>query len=618
LTPAPRFSILTPVYRPPPKTLKAMLASVQAQTLADWEHILVDDHSGDRSIESILDDATGADSRVRVHKRKDQGGIVAATNDALVHARGEFVAFLDHDDEIAPEALERMAAAIAEHPDVDYLYSDQDKIDEWGMHFDPFVKPGWSPDRLCSQMYVTHFRVVRRSIAEEIGGLRPGFEGSQDWDLALRVVERSQRVQHVPGLYYHWRMLPGSASGDIEAKPWAYEASHRAVVDHVERVGIQATVEAIDEYPGHFWMRPRLNDRPPVSVVIPTAGQSREEAGVSGPLVINCIRSILERSTYENLELVVVMDANAPGHVRAELEEVAGDRLRLVDYEGPFNFSAKVNLGVRESSGEQILLLNDDVEVLPRGWRPPEDEMLGILPDWEGMETDGGRIWIESMLVYSMLPGMGAVGTKLYLPDGRLQHGGVICRRGLAGHPYYRWPGGTPGYGGNLLVASNFLAVTAACLMTPRSAFEAVGGFDEELPLNYNDVDFCLKLREHGLRSVLLPHVEMLHYESLSRGDEPPATAEIEALQARWNGILYDDPFYGHAFVSDDFELPVLGRRGGWQEKADLLSYWDKVRRNFRAGGFRQVAERSYRRLRYFVRRVIHRLRRSVRRQVDE
>ncbi len=280
-----------------------------------------------------------------------------------------------------------------------------------------------------------------------------------------------------------------------------------------------------------------------------------------------------------------------------------------MEFAGPFNFSAKVNLGVAESDGEQILLLNDDVEVLPEGWRPPYDEMQGDLPTWPGMQRDGRRIWIEAMLVYALQQGVGAVGVKLYLPDGRLQHGGVICRNGNAGHPYYLWQGGTPGYAGNLLVACNYLAVTAACLMTPRSAFEAVGGFDEDRPVNYNDVDYCLKLHAAGLRSVFLPHVELLHYESTSRGDEPPAMAEIEALRERWGELLYNDPYYGTTFNNDDFGVPVLGRKGEYRDKEELLSYFDRTRRTFRSGGLRLVSQRLGMQMRHHARRVKRRLR---------
>jgi O-antigen biosynthesis protein len=317
--------------------------------------------------------------------------------------------------------------------------------------------------------------------------------------------------------------------------------------------------------------------------------------------VVECVRNIVEHTSYDNYELVVVIDAETPDEVGQQLRGLAGDRVRLVAFEQPFNFSAKVNLGVRNSAGEQVLLLNDDVELLPKGWRPARGHDPRGLPDWDTIDANGRRIWIESMLVYAIQPGVGAVGSKLYLPDGRLQHGGIICREGRPAHPYYLGPGDTPGYGGNLLVACNFIAVTAACMMTPRAAFDAVGGFDEELPLNYNDVDYCLKLGREGLRSVLLPQVELLHFESLSRGEEPPATAEVESLQRRWGELLDDDPYYGRAFIDDDFTLPALSRHGEFRAHHDPFSYADRIRRAYQAGGLRLVAERTYGRLRRWL-----------------
>lgn len=574
-----------------------MLASVSRQTFGDWEHRLVDDNSADPRVRATLDQAAARDPRIRVSYRDQQGGIGAATNDALREARGEYVAFLDHDDELHPRALEAVSAAIAARPDADYLYSDEDKIDERGKHFDPFVKPGWSPERLSSQMFLTHFRVIRRSLCDELGGLRQDLDGSQDWDLALRVTERSRAVVHVPEVLYDWRALPGSAATTVEAKPWAYEAAKRAVSEHVERRAIQAQVETIPGYPGHFWLRPALAERPLVSIVIPTTGRPRE--GDDEPLALGCVRELLEGTGYEDYELVVVIDGDAPSSVGDRLLELAGDRLRLVRFEGPFNFSAKVNLGVRESTGEQVLLLNDDVRLLPDGWRPAPDRGRRGLPDWEA-EGAGKRCWLESMLAYAIQPEVGAVGAKLYLPDGRIQHCGIVCREGRPAHPYYLAAGDTPGYAGNLVVACNYLAVTAACLMTPRAAFDEVGGFDEEMSLNYNDVDYCLKLHREGLRSVLLPQVELLHFESISRGgrEEPPATAEVEALQRRWGELLYDDPYYGKLFINDDFALPTYSRHGEFRSRNDPFSYLDRLRRAYTAGGLRLVAEQVYARLR--------------------
>jgi O-antigen biosynthesis protein len=599
----PRFSLITPVYRPPRKALRAMLDSVRAQGFGDWEHIVVDDCSEDPKLRSILEQAAADEPRLRVAYRDQNGGIVAATNDALKMATGEYVAFLDNDDELAPTALAAMAAAIDADPGVDCLYSDQDLINKRGRHYDPFVKPAWSPERLAAQMYIAHFRVLRRALVEELGGLRPGFDGAQDWDLALRLAERTDRVVHVPGLLYHWRALKTSAAGAPEAKPWAHEASRRAVAEHVELRRIQATVEPIPNFPGHYWLRPALTERPLVSIVIPTAGSPREQGGV--PLVLECVRSVVERSTYEEYELVVVIDAAASDEVRERLREIGGERLQLIEYDAPFNFSAKVNLGVQRSRGEQILLLNDDVEVLPPGWRPARNGNAGGLPEWDTLSEDGRRIWIESMLAYAIQNGVGAVGAKLYLPDGRLQHGGVIAKGGLIGHPYYLKPGDEPGYMGCLMMAGNFLAVTAACLMTSRRAFEAVGGFDTELPLNYNDVDYCLKLRAAGLRSVMVPHAELLHHESVSRGPEPPLTSEIEAMQERWGELLHNDPYYGPEFLDSNYTLPMLTRGGVLRERGGIFPYVGRARMLYREGGLGFLAGRTFRKLGRHIRRPL-------------
>lgn len=602
---SPRFSILTPVHRPPIRGLEEMLASVRGQTDGDWEHLLIDDASADAEVSDVLERAA-SDSRVRVRSRDRQGGIVAATNEALEMASGEYVAFLDHDDALDPRALERVGDRIDAVPDADYLYSDEDKIDRRGKHFDPFVKPAWSPDRLRTQMFVTHFRVIRRSLVEELGGLREGFDGSQDWDLALRVAERGGNFVRVPGILYHWRATPGSAAVLPDAKPWAHEASERAIAEHLERIGIVAAVETVPGYPGRYWLRPALRQRPKVSIVIPTAGRRGEEGT---PLVENCVRSVVERTSYEDYELVVVVDADTPDAVGKELTRIAGERLKLVAFEGPFNFSAKVNLGVAESGGEQLLLLNDDIEVPPAGWRPLPDDRYGPLADWGAAGPDGRRSWIESMLVYATQPGVGAVGAKLFLPNGRLQHAGVVGWRGIAAHPYYLWKGAAPGYQFNLLAACNFLAVTAACLMTPRAAFESAGGFDEGFSVNYNDVDYCLKLHQAGHRSVVLPEVELLHFESVSRGATGPSPEELRTLEERWGELLESDPYYDPLFMDPNFSLPPLSRRGGFRRRREPLAYVDRARRTLEQGGPGLLAQRLLPKLRLLPRRVADKLR---------
>jgi GT2 family glycosyltransferase len=513
----PFFSIVTPMFNTPPDVLAAMLASVRAQSFDDWELCLVDDCSSEPHVGEMLEQAQREDARIKVGRRAENGGIVAASNDALAIAEGEFVALLDHDDELHPNALERVAAALTASPEADYAYSDEDKIDRAGHPSGPFFKPGWSPERMRTQMYTCHLSVMRRSLVAEVGGFDPEFEGSQDWDLVLKVTERAREVVHIPEVLYHWRTLETStAGGGEEAKPWAFEAGTRAVQAHCERIGLPAEVERDLEVPGVYHLRPRLQREPLVSIVIPTAGGSREVRFQQVVLIEHCVRSIVETSTYENYEIVCVTDAGTDPALLDRLRELAGDRLRLVPFEEPFNFSAKINRGVVHSQGERLLLLNDDMEV--------------VAPDW-----------IERMVMYLELEQLGAVGARLLFEDGRPQHVGILFENG--GYPGHIYRGFSPdfhGYSNNVLVAQNYLAVTAACLMTTREAFDEVGGFSTLLPNNYNDMDFCLKLRTTGRRVVYDPDTVLYHFESSSR-DSEVQDWEKQLLLERWLPLTIHD-----------------------------------------------------------------------------
>lgn len=515
---APRFSILTPVFDTPADVLAAMLKSVRKQRFGDWELCLVDDRSSEPHVREMLAQAQASDPRIRVLERAENGGIVAASNDALALAEGEFVALLDHDDTLHPDALAHVHEALAASPEADYVYTDEDKIDRAGRHQAPFFKPDWAPERMRTQMYTCHLSVLRRSLVEQVGGFDPEFEGSQDWDLILKVTERARKVLHVPRVLYHWRTLETStAGGGEEAKPWAFEAGTRAIQAHCERIGLPARAERDEQWPGVYHLQPELQRQPPVSIVIPTAGQSREVRYEDVVLVSHCVRSILSASTYENYEIVVVYDSDTDGATLTELRELGGERLRLVEFAEPFNFSAKINRGAVHSEGEQLLLLNDDMEV--------------ITPDW-----------IERMVMYAEMPGVGAVGGRLILEDGRLQHAGILFENGgYPGHIYHGFAREFNGYSNNVLVAQNYLAVTAACLMTPRSAFEEVGGFSTTFPLNYNDMDYCLKLQSSGRRAVYDPDTVLHHFESSSRSTEVEDW-EKEQLIARWLPLTIVDP----------------------------------------------------------------------------
>ena len=535
----PRFSIITPVYETPADVLRKMLLSVLGQSCGDWELCLVNDASKEPHVREILDRAAARDPRVRVEHSERNAGIVGASNRALAMAQGEFVALLDHDDALHPDALAHVAAALDADPEADYLYTDEDKVDRRGLHSGFFFKPDWSPERMRTQMYTCHFSVFRRALVEEVGGFDPDFEGSQDWDLVLRVTERARRVVHVPRILYHWRTLETSAAGGgEEAKPYAFEAGRRAVQAHCDRIGLPAEVERDPDDPGVLHLRPRLREQPLVSIVIPTAGGSREVRFEEVVLVENCVRSIVERSTYENYEIVCVHGEATRPEVLARLGEIAGERLRLVPYQGKFNFSKKINLGAANSRGELLLLLNDDIEV----------------------RTDD---WIERMAMYAGLDGVGVVGGRLLWGDGRLQHVGIGFDGGLPGHPYRGFHETYRGYANAVVIARNCLGVTAACLMTPKEVFEEVGGMTMELPVNFNDVDYCLKAHVHGQRIVYDPDLVMYHFESSSRDPEVKEW-EKEKLVERWSAVAVADPYSNPNLA---YGLPRLPSYVSWARR---------------------------------------------------
>lgn len=511
----PRFSILTLVREAPLDALRRTLESIEAQAFDDWELLLVDDASAEPRVVELLERAAADDRRVRHCRHDGEAGVVAAANQALGVARGEFIAMVEPGDELHPAALAEVQGALLAAPTADYLYTDEDTVDAQGRRSADFFKPDWSPDRMRSQMYTGHLGVLRRVAVERAGGFDPGCEGAHQWDLALKVTERARVVPHVPRALYRRHASVGDRDG--RAGSLASAAGVRAVQAHCNRIGLPARVEPDPSNPGICCLQPELADRPSVSIVIPTRGQAREIRHRREVLVCNCVRSIVERSTYENFDIVVVGDADTPPEVVDRLTEIAGGRLRTVEYDRPFNFSAKINLGASRSEGKRLLLLNDDVEV--------------VTPDW-----------IERMVMYSSLPEVGAVGGKLLWEDGRLQHVGIRFERGLPGHPYRGFPADSPGYANCIGVARDCLAVTGACMMARREAFDQVGGFDTAFPLNYNDVDFCLQQRAAGRRVVYDPDLVLHHFESSSRSDRVEAW-EKRRLKERWLAMTAVDPY---------------------------------------------------------------------------
>jgi GT2 family glycosyltransferase len=438
-------------------------------------------------------------------------------------ATGEFVALLDHDDVLHPDALKLVGDAIDADPTADYIYTDEDKIDLAGRRSSPFFKPDWAPERLRTQMYTCHLSVFRRHLVDAVGGFSAEYEGSQDWELALKVTERARSVVHVPEVLYHWRTAAASTAREGEgAKPYAYDAGCRALEAHCRRTGFAATVTHDAHLSGVYHLHPALPDQPPVSIVIPTGGSKREVRGEPVVMVAHCVRSVVTTSTYTNFEIVCVVDRRTDDAVLAKLREVAGDRLTLVPFDRAFSFSEKINLGVLASSGEHVVMLNDDIEV--------------VTPDW-----------LERLVMYSREDAIGVVGAKLLFGDGRLQHVGVGISRGSPGHLYHGFGADWDGFSNEVRVANNYLAVTGACLMTRRTVFDEVGGLSPLFPLSYNDVDYCLKVRSRGRRVVYDPDTVLYHFESSSRSPDV-SDWELELLRDRWSVETWADPYSNRNF----------------------------------------------------------------------
>ena len=525
----PLISILTPVYNTPAEYLRLTIESVRRQLYPNWELCLADDASTEPYVRPMLEEYAKLDSRIRVTFRQQNGNISAASNTALEMANGEYVALLDHDDELAEHALLRMAQAIVADRDLDFLYSDEDKLELDGTRVDPFFKPDWSPEYFLSCMYTCHLGVYRTSLVREVGGFRSEFDSAQDYDMALRVVARKPRIHHVADVLYHWRKLPTSTATSHTAKPKAHEIARRAVQNYLELAGTPGQALA-GPVIGFHRVRYKIQGRPLVSIVIPTAGRDAIIRGRKTSYLAMCLESIKSKTTYKNYEVVVVdNDDLSEEHLRL-LEE---HEVRRIPFTDTFNLASKMNLGGAKAAGDYLLFLNDDIEV--------------ISPDW-----------IESMLEYAQQPDIGGVGARLYFPDGRLQHVGVTILNGNPGHPFYGTSGENIGYFCGNIVARNYAAVTGACFLTRAEVFQEVGGFSEAFPLNYNDVDLCLRIGEQGYRIVYVPYARLYHHESASK--EGVYESELLAFQERWCPAWRQDPYYSpHLSTSHgDFRIAAL------------------------------------------------------------
>jgi glycosyltransferase involved in cell wall biosynthesis len=526
----PKFSVIMPVYNVEAKWLETAIESVRNQIYLNWELCIADDASSKPHIRSILTRYSQLDPRIKVVFRTENGNISVASNSALELATGDYIAFLDHDDELAIDALFENAKLINQHPEADFIYSDEDKIDTKGKRLDPFFKPDWSPEYFHACMYTCHLGVYRTTLIREIGGFRNDYNGSQDYDLGLRIVEKTKNIYHIPKILYHWRIIPASAASGEKAKPWAYIAACKALEGMLERSPYPGRVEETSRT-GFYRVRRDIIGQPLVSIIIPSAGKIIDTPNGSLCLLENCISSIKRLSTYHNFEIIVVDGYDIP---QSTIEKIASDNVQLVRCAEPFNFSMRINRGAAKAKGEFLLLLNDDTQI--------------ITPDW-----------LESMIELAQQKEIGAVGAKLLSPDGKIQHVGVVILNGSPCHVFYGFDSEHPGYYCSNIVNRNCLAVTAACLMMRQDVFQNLEGLDEGFPLNNNDVDLCLKAHQAGYRNVITPYAQLIHYESASRqaGLRP---GEWKKLNNKWDDyfkILKKDPYYNinFSFNSPNFEI---------------------------------------------------------------
>jgi GT2 family glycosyltransferase/2-polyprenyl-3-methyl-5-hydroxy-6-metoxy-1,4-benzoquinol methylase len=519
LTDPPVFSILVPVFNTPEPYLRSAIESVRRQLYPHWQLCVADDCSTEEHVGAVLAEYAAIDDRISVVRREDNGHISAASNSALGLATGSWVVLLDHDDELAEHALAVTALAIADHPEVSFLYSDEDKLDAMGRRFSPFFKPDFDPTMLLGENYPCHLFVARREIVEELGGFRVGFEGSQDWDLVLRVTERldTGAIHHIPHILYHWRAHSASTATSGSAKPYAAQAGLRAVEEHLIRTGQRGSV-TWSPATGRNRVRWHAgDDRPLVSIIIPTR---------DGASLIRCVNSVRRQTEYDNYEFLVV-DNGSRTAPTLDFFRAHEDWMTVIRDERPFNYSALHNSAVQHARGDLLLLLNDDVEVM-------------------------GGDWLEEMVTQVMRPRVGIVGAKLDYPNGSIQHAGVTLGvHGVAGHLHRGADRFDLGYFGDLALTRQVSAVTGACMLVRRNVYEELGGLDaQELAIAFNDIDFCLKAREAGWNVIWTPFAELIHHESISRGRDdvgPRADEfrrEVACMQSRWAHVLRHDPAY--------------------------------------------------------------------------
>lgn len=515
----PKISIIIPMYNTPVKFFGELVDSLINQTYTNWELCLAD---GSNKENPELKDIYSKDSRIKYKFIGENKGISGNTNEALALATGDFIGLLDHDDILPIFSLYEVVKCINEHPEVEFIYTDEDKFEEvGGKRYDPYFKSDFGPDTLRANNYICHFSVFRKDLMEKLGGFRSEFDGAQDYDILLRMSEIAKHIYHIPKILYHWRVHElSTAKAGAHAKPYAYEAGKKAVQAHIDRLGLKGTVEAGNTL-GTYKVNYEVIGNPKVSIIIPNKDYA-------STLKV-CLKSIIKLTTYKNYEIIVVENNSTEDETFEYYKKIDGkDNIKVVYYpEKVFNYSAIINFGVRNCTGDYVIQLNNDTELLTPNW-------------------------LQEMLGFAQREDVGAVGVKMYYPDRTIQHAGIIVGiGGVAGHVFKNIPKNLHGYFSKDAMIQNLSAVTAACIMTPRKIYDDVGYMDEEFKVAFNDVDFCLKIRETGKLIIYTPYVEFLHYESKSRGYEDTVEkqqrfkGEIDRFYSKWQGFLdKGDPYY--------------------------------------------------------------------------
>lgn len=523
------FSIIVPLYNTPLQLFEEMVDSVTQQTYSNWELVLVNASPDYAELDELIKVKTAADKRIRCIQLEANKGISENTNAGINASAGDYICFFDHDDTLEPDLLFSYAEAIDRDSEIDLLYCDEDKLMPDGTYTQPFFKPDFNLDLLRNNNYICHMLTIRKELLDQLEPNSKEYDGAQDHNLTLRAVEKTNHIHHVPKLLYHWRITESSTAADAASKPYASLAGIKAVQEHLDRSGIKATVEQAKRPFTYKVTYAVPEDRPLVSIIIPTKDHI--------DLLSVCLNSIIQRSTYTNFEVLVVENNSSEAKTfdyYKEIEAQGDGKIRIITWPNEFNFSKIMNYASKHAEGDYLLLLNNDTEI--------------ITPNW-----------IEIMLGLCSRKDVGAVGVKLYYPDETIQHAGICIGGGVAGHLCLNLPKNNWGYFALNDAQQDLSAVTAACMMTKKSVFDSVGGFTEELQVAFNDVDYCLKIRERDLLVVYTPEVELYHYESISRGQENNVEKkmrfhrEVSYMNYRWARYYVEgDPYMNPNFASGE------------------------------------------------------------------